>query len=132
MAPSKNLCQPTGFAMTTKQSSSKEDDSYASAAKAVTDEAMRIDNLAPNILNAIENDVKLRNGIKDIVVETISEKDGAKTAINTVVSNNDAVKKSNAAWKQPSFWIPIVIASLLSIASMVITIIIAINNGQRE
>ncbi len=110
--------------MTTKQTNHKEDDSYLSAAKSVTDEAMRIDNLAPNILNAIENDVKLRNGVKDIVIETISEKDEAKTAINTVVSNNEAVKKSNALWKQPNFWIPIVITTILSIASIVTTIVL--------
>lgn len=69
-----------------------DNDDYKGTAQAVTDEAMRIDNLAPNVLNAIKNDVPLKSGVQEIVIETIQEKDKAKEVIDKIIEQNKANK----------------------------------------
>lgn len=76
---------------TTKKSRSV-DDKYKSAALDAIQERMRIDNFAPDILNAVESDVKLRNGIKELVAEAIAEKSTVQEAINSVVDQNQTKK----------------------------------------
>lgn len=68
------------------------DDKYKSAALDAIEERMRIDNFAPSILNAIESDVSLRNGIKNLVAEAISEKKSVQDAISGVVDQNQTNK----------------------------------------
>lgn len=68
------------------------DDKYKSAAQDAIEERMRIDNFAPGILNAIESDVKLRNGIKNLVAEAINEKKAVQDAIEAVVDQNQTNK----------------------------------------
>lgn len=114
----------------TSKSSTKslKDDSYIDAAKAFTDDAMRIDNLAPNITNAVEKDVPLRNSIKEVVIETIQKEPAAHDAINEAVSTKKAIKQSNADWKKPVFLIPTVISivgAICAITSIIVTVVIA-------
>lgn len=80
------------MAETTKKTKSSGDDKYTSAALDAVQEQMRIDKLAPSILNAIESDVKLRNGIKDLVAEAINEKREVQDAISYVVDQNQTNK----------------------------------------
>lgn len=72
----------------TKKTRTSVDEKYKSAAQDVVDEKMRIDNFAPMILNAVESDVKLRNGIKTLVAEAVTEKPEVQKAINAVVDQN--------------------------------------------
>lgn len=68
------------------------EDKYTSAALDAIQEQMRIDNFAPMVLNAVESDVKLRNGIKELVAEAIREKPEVKTEIGNVVDQNQVNK----------------------------------------
>lgn len=68
------------------------DDKYTSAALDAIQEQMRIDNFAPMVLNAVESDVKLRNGIKALVAEAIREKPEVKKKISEVVDQNQVNK----------------------------------------
>lgn len=68
------------------------DDKYKNAALDAIEERMRIDNFAPSILNAINSDVSLRNGIKNLVAEAISEKKSVQDAISNVVDQNQTNK----------------------------------------
>ena len=68
------------------------DDKYKNAALDAIEERMRIDNFAPSILNAVESDVKLRDGIKDLVAEAINEKKNVQEAISSVVDQNQTNK----------------------------------------
>lgn len=78
----------TGTAKKPKSS----EDKYKSAALDAIQERMRIDNFAPDILNAVESDVKLRNGIKELVAEAINEKKSVQDAVNSVVNQNQTNK----------------------------------------
>lgn len=68
------------------------EDKYTSAALDAIQEQMRIDNFAPMVLNAVESDVKLRNGIKELVAEAIREKPAVKTEIGNVIDQNQVNK----------------------------------------
>lgn len=80
------------MAETTKKTKTATDDKYKSAALDAIQEQMRIDNFAPSVLNAVESDVKLRDGIKKLVAEAIGEKDDVKEAISKVVDQNQTNK----------------------------------------
>lgn len=75
-----------------KKPKSAADDRYKQAAQDVVEEKMRIDNFAPIILNAVESDVKLRNGIKSLVAEAVREKRDVQVAISEVVDQNQTNK----------------------------------------
>lgn len=68
------------------------DDKYTSAALDAIQEQMRIDNFAPMILNAVESDVKLRDGLKTLVAEAIREKPEVKDEISKVIDQNQVNK----------------------------------------
>lgn len=76
----------------TKKSKATVDEKYKSAAQDVVNEQMRIDNFAPMVLNAVESDVKLRNGIKNLVAEDIRGKPEVKREIGEVVDQNQVNK----------------------------------------
>lgn len=77
---------------TSKKTNKSADDKYTSAALDAIQEQMRIDNFAPMVLNAVESDVKLRDGIKLLVAEAIREKSEVKKEISEVVDQNQVNK----------------------------------------
>lgn len=75
-----------------KKITSTTDDKYKGAVKDAMEEWSRIDNMAPSILNAIQKDVDLRNGLKEVVAEGIKEKEDIQKAISAVVDQNQTNK----------------------------------------
>ena len=101
----------------------RQDDQYKQSIKPFVDEAMEAHNLAPAIKTAITENKPLNDELQRVIVEAVQRNPDVKSALDKVVSENEAIKKSRAQWKQPTFWIPLLITAVLGIISIIVSVI---------
>jgi len=99
------------------------DDKYKSAARGVVDEALAAHNLAPAIRTAIIEDKPLNDALQDVIVSTVKRNPDMRDALVETIADGKAIKKSRVDYKQPGFWIPIVISSIVGLAAVVVAIV---------
>ena len=99
-----------------------QDDQYKRSIQPIVDEAMEAHNLAPAIKTAIIENKPLNDELQKVMAEAILRNPEVKEALDKVISENEIIKKSKAVWRQPGFWIPILITSTISIISILVAI----------
>lgn len=105
------------------------DDKYKSAARDVVDEALSAPKLAPAIKTAIIENKPLNDALQDVMVETVRRNPDMREALVTTVADGKAIKNSKVDYRQPGFWIPIAISSVLTIISIITSILALIKSG---
>lgn len=116
---------------------SKRDEEYKNSAQPIVDRAMEAQNLAPAIVVAIKenkplndelkgmfrdtlnSDKEFNDGLEMAVTDMLRNNKNVQEAVDEVVSNNEAIKKSKSPTKTKEFWIPIVISIVSGLAAVV-------------
>lgn len=84
---------------------------------------MAAHNLAPAIRTAIIEDKPLNDVLQDVIVSTVKRNPDMRDALVETIADGKAIRKSRVDYKQPGFWIPIVISSIVSILAIIVAII---------
>lgn len=104
-------------------------DQYKEALQPMVDEALAVQNLAPAMQEAIAQNKPLNDALQDVIVEAVKRNPDLRDALDKAISDSNAIKKSKLDYKQPGFWIPIVVTSIIGIAGLVVSILALIKNS---
>ena len=127
----------------------KRDEEYKESLRPIVNEAMAAQNLAPAIVEAIQQNKPLNDELKEMfrntlgndkefnemletaVIDMIGNSAPVQAAINKSVSNGIAIKKSESPTKTKAFWIPIIVSAIGALAAVaaVVVSVIALNVG---
>lgn len=102
-----------------RKSGRSSDDEYKSAVQPLVDAAMEAHNLAPAIKEAIVENKPLNDQLQKVIAEAIERNPDVQGVLDKVISNNEAIKKSKASWRQPAF----IITTLIAVAGVIVAII---------
>ncbi|MCM1218210.1 MAG: hypothetical protein NC548_27305 [Lachnospiraceae bacterium] len=106
-------------------------DKYKDALQPMVDEALAVQTLAPAMREAIEQNKPLNETIQGVATEAIERNPGTQKALEEWYNNSKAIRTSKSELRKPSYWIPIVLTSLIGIASVVMSIISLISSLSR-
>lgn len=107
----------------TNRSNSKDTDDYKGAIQPLVEEALAPHNLAGPIKTAIAENKPLNDELQKVIKESIERNPEVREALEKAISDSNAIKKSKLDYKQPGFWIPIVVSAVLALASIIVAIL---------
>lgn len=98
-------------------------DKYKESLQPMVDEALAVQNLAPAMQEAITQNKPLNDKIQEIAIEAVQTNSKMKKAVAEAAKENNIIEKSKVDYKQPGYWIPIVISSIIGLAAVIVAII---------
>lgn len=109
--------------VTSSSNVSGQDNDYKSALQPIVDEAMLPHNLAPAIATAITENKPLNDELQNVIKESIERNPDVKQALDKAISDSNAIKKSKLDYRQPGFWIPILISAIVGVAGVAVAVL---------
>lgn len=97
-------------------------DKYKDALQPMVDEALAVQTLAPAIQESITQSRPLHDTLQELFIESIKSNARARKAVAEAAKENNIIEKSKADYKQPGFWIPILISTLVGISGIIVAI----------
>ncbi len=105
-----------------KKTRTSADDKYKSAVQDAVNVALEARNLAPAIKTALTEDKPLNDTLQEVMVETVKRNPDMRNALVETIADGKAIKKSRLDYRQPGFWIPILLSLLVGIGSIIVAV----------
>lgn len=104
-------------------------DKYKDALQPMVEEALSVQILAPAMVEAITQNKPLNDALQQVAIDTVKNSPKMRDALVETTADGKAIKKSRIDYKQPGFWIPILITTVIGIAGLIVSIIALSNKS---
>ncbi len=98
-------------------------DKYKDTLQPMVDEALEVQTLAPAVQEAIIQNKPLNDALQQVAIDTVKKNPEMRNALVETIADGKAIKKSRVDYRQPGFWIPIVVSAIVGIASVIVAIL---------